>query len=181
MRYLRPFAALITVAAVTLACSGPPGSSSGPGSSEGGTASQAGGASQPAASSGGGGGGGGTGANGSLSYEITGDVTKSGDLDFAYVAGGVSMFAAGGWVAFFYSADGKTAVEINSNPQSNIVLFTDGEVVVTGTTDAGCTFDYSQNDASGLKGTIDCSNTIATNAAGTQIHVDLHLTVDAHT
>jgi hypothetical protein len=180
MRHLRPFAALLTVAALAIACSGPPGSSSGAGSTNGGTASQAGGASQPAASSGGGGGGG-TGANGSASYEVTGDVTKSGDLDFTYIAGGVSQFVDGGWVAYFYSADTKTVITLNSNPQSNIVLFTDSEIVVTGTTETGCTFDYSQNDASGLKGTIDCSNTIATNVAGAQIHVDMHVTVDAHT
>jgi hypothetical protein len=181
MRHLRPIAALLTVAALAVACSGPPGSSSG-GASQGGEASQGGGASQPAASTGGGGGGGGaTGANGSLSYEITGDVTKSGDLDFAYIAGGVSMFVAGGWVAYFYSEDEQTAVQINSNPQSNIVLFTDGEIAVTGTSETGCTFDYSQNDASGLKGTIDCTNVIAATATGTRINVDLHATVDAHT
>jgi hypothetical protein len=180
MRHLRPVAALFTVAALAVACSGSPGASSGGGSSDGGTASQAGGASQPASSTGGGGGGG-TGANGSASYEITGDVTKSGDLDFTYIAGGVSQFVEGGWVAYFYSEDTKTVVTINSNPQSNIVLFGDEEIVVTGTTETGCTFDYSQNDASGLKGTIDCTNTIATNVTGTQIHVDLHVTVDAHT
>jgi hypothetical protein len=180
MRHLRPFAALLTVAALAVACSGPPGSSSG---ADGGAASQGGGASEPAASSGGGGGGGGggTGANGSASYEITGDASKSGDLDFAYIAGGVSQFVDGGWVAYFYSEDTKTVVTVNSNPQSNIVLFGDEEIVVTGTEETGCTFDYSQNDASGLKGTIDCSNTIATTVTGTQIHVDLHVTVDAHT
>jgi hypothetical protein len=182
MRHPRPFAALLAIAALAVACSGPPGSSSGAGSSDGGTASQGGGASEPAASSGGGGGGGGgTGANGSVSYEITGDVSKSGDLDFAYIAGGVSQFVEGGWVAYFYSDDTKTVVTINSNPQSNIVLFGDEEIVVTGTADTGCTFDYSQNDASGLKGTIDCSNTIATTVTGTQIHVDIHVEVDAHT
>jgi hypothetical protein len=179
MRHLRPFAALLTVAAITLACSGPPGSSSGADSSDAGTASQAGGASEPAASSGGGGGG--TGANGSLHYDITGDVTKSGDLAFTYIAGGVSLFTDGAWVAYFYSEDTKTVVTINSNPQSNIVLFGDGEIVVTGTSETGCNFNYSQNDASGLKGTIDCTNIIATNVTGTQIHVDLHATVDAHT
>jgi hypothetical protein len=132
MRHLRPFAALLTVAALAVACSGPPGSSSG---ADGGAASQGGGASEPAASSGGGGGGGGggTGANGSASYEITGDASKSGDLDFAYIAGGVSQFVDGGWVAYFYSEDTKTVVTVNSNPQSNIVLFGDEEIVVTGT------------------------------------------------
>jgi hypothetical protein len=179
MRHLRPFAALLAMAAVTIACSGPPGSSSGA-ASQGGEASQGGGASQPAASSGGGGGGG-TGSNGSASYQITGDASKSGDLGFTYIGGGLSQFVNGGWIAYFYSEDTKTVITINSNPQSNIVVFGDEEIVVTGTGDTGCTFNYSQNDASGLKGTIDCANTVATTATGTQIHVDLHVTVDAHT
>jgi hypothetical protein len=180
MRHLRPFAALLAMAAVTIACSGPPGSSSGA-ASQGGEASQGGGASQPAASSGGGGGTGGTGSNGSASYQITGDASKSGDLGFTYIGGGLSQFVNGGWIAYFYSEDTKTVITINSNPQSNIVVFGDEEIVVTGTSETGCAFNYSQNDASGLKGTIDCANTIATTATGTQIHVDLHVTVDAHT
>ena len=180
MRHLRPFAALLAVAALTIACSGPPGSSSGA-SSQGSQPSTGSQPSEAAASSGGGGGGLGTGANGSLHYEITGDVTKSGDLAFTYIAGGVSMFTDGGWVAYFYSEDTKTVVTINSNAQSNIVLFGDGEIVVTGTSETGCNFDYSQNDASGLKGSIDCTNVIAANVSGAQIHVDFHATVDAHT
>ena len=158
-----------------------PGSSSGGASSDGSQPSTGSQPSQAAASSGGGGGGGvGTGSGG-LSYEITGDVTKSGDLDFAYISGGVSMFVDGGWVAYFTSEDQNTAVQINSNPASNIVNFGDGEIVVIGTSETGCNFDYSQNDASGLKGTIDCTNVLAANAAGAQIHVDFHATVDAHT
>jgi len=181
MRHLRSYLALLAIAAITAACSGSPGSSSGGASSDGSQPSTGSQPSQAAASSGGGGGGGvGTGSGG-LSYEITGDVTKSGDLDFAYISGGVSMFVDGGWVAYFTSEDQNTAVQINSNPASNIVNFGDGEIVVIGTSETGCNFDYSQNDASGLKGTIDCTNVLAANAAGAQIHVDFHATVDAHT
>jgi hypothetical protein len=177
MRHLRPFAALFAVAAIAVACSGPPGSSSG-------GAGQGGGASQPAASTGGGGGGAGGGSNGEfggITYEITGDVTKSGELNFAFINGGISQFIEGGWVAYFYSEDQNTVIQINSNPATNIVNFGDGETLVVGTSETGCTFDYSKNDASGLKGTIDCTNVIAANAAGTQINVDLHAEVDAHT
>ena len=181
MRHLRPYLALLAIAAITAACSGSPGSSSGGGNSDGSQPSTGSQPSQAAASSGGGSGGGvGTGSGG-LSYEITGDVTKSGDLDFAYLTGGISMFVDGGWVAYFTSEDQNTAVQINSNPASNIVNFGDGEIVVIGTSETGCNFDYSQNDASGLKGTIDCTNVLAANAAGAQIHVDFHATVDAHT
>ena len=183
MRHLRSYLALLAIAAITAACSSSPGSSSGGGSSDGGQPSSGSQPSQAAASSegGGGGGGGGTGANGGLSYEISGDVTKSGELDFAFLEGGVSVFADGGWVAYFVSEDQNTAVQINSNPASNIVNFGDGEIVVIGTEETGCSFNYSQNDASGLKGTIDCTNVLAANAAGAQIHVDFHATVDAHT
>jgi hypothetical protein len=176
MRHLRPFAALLTIAALTMACSGPPGSSSAGGSSQGGAASQ------PPASIGGGGGG--SGPNGSVKYEITGDVTKSGELAFTLINGGISQFLSsnGGWVAYFYSQDQNTVVQINSSPASNIFNFGDGEVLIVGTADTGCTFNYTQNDASGLKGTVDCQNvlTIKSNS-GEQVHTNVHATVDAHT
>ncbi len=179
MRHLRPYLALLTIAALAVACS--PGSSSG-GESQGTEPSTGSQPSQAAASSGGGGGGGGiSGANGSLSYEISGDVTQSGDLNFVYVNGGISLFADGGWVAYFYSEDEQTVVQINSNPQTSIVNFGDGAVLVIGTSETGCSFDWSQNDASGLKGDIDCNDTLATSTSGTQMHVDFHATVDAHT
>jgi hypothetical protein len=182
MRHLRPSVALLAITALTVACSGPPGSSSVGASSQAAGASQGAAASQPAASTGGGGGGGGTGANGSVKYEITGDATKSGELAFAYINGGVSLFTNGGWVAYFYSQDQNTVVQINSNPASNIFNFGDGEILIVGTAQTGCTFNYSKNDASGLKGTVDCQNVLTVNStSGTQIHTNLHATVDAHT
>jgi hypothetical protein len=177
MRHLRPFAALLTITALTVACSGPPGSSSGAGTSHAADASQGAGASQPAASTSGGG----ASANGSAHYEISGDVTQSGDLAFTYINGGVSQFVNSGWVAYFYSADQKTIVQVNSMKDTYSVTFGNGEVIVIGSADASCTFDFSKNDASGLKGTIDCPSPIATNATGQQIHVKLHVTLDAHT
>jgi len=181
MRHLRPVAALLAVTALTVACSGPPGSSPGGASSQAAGASHGAAASQPAASTGGGGGGG-SGANGSVKYEITGDVTKSGELAFAYINGGVSLFTNGGWVAYFYSQDQNTVVQINSNPASNIFNFGDGEILIVGTAETGCTFNYSKNDASGLKGTVDCQNVLTMNStSGAQLHSNIHATVDAHT
>ena len=58
------------------------------------------------------------GRNGSIHYEITGDVTKSGDLDFFYNAG-VSSFIEGGWqIAFFYDDlnNPQVVLQINSKP-----------------------------------------------------------------
>jgi hypothetical protein len=178
MRHLRPYLALLVIATMTAACSS--GGSSG-GESQGNQPSTGSQPSQAAASSGGGGGSDG-GANGSATYEITGDVTKSGELGFTYINGGISQFVDTGWVAYFYSADEQTIIQINSQSGTDIVNFADGEIIVVGTTaDGGCTFDYSQNDASGLKGTIDCSSPIASKITGEQIHVKLHATVDAHT
>jgi hypothetical protein len=176
MRHLRPFAALLGIAAITVACSSSAGESAGDGGGESAAA-----ASQPAASTGGGGGGGGTGDYGSLSYEISGDVTKSGDLAFTYINGGISQFIDSGWVGFFYSEDEQVVVQINSQSGTNIVNYGDGEITIIGTEETGCSFDYSQNDSSGLKGTVDCQDVLAVNASGTQIHVDFHAEVDAHT
>ena len=177
MRHLRPYLPLLAIAAMTAACSA--GGSSGD-QSQGSQPSTGSQPSQAAASSDGGGGGGG--ANGSATYEITGDVTKSGELGFTYINGGISQFVDTGWVAYFYSADEQTIIQINAQSGTDIVNFGDGEIIVVGTTaDGGCTFDYSQNDASGLKGTIECSSPIASKITGEQIHVKLHATVDAHT
>jgi hypothetical protein len=165
MRHLRSFAALLAIAAIAAACSG------GPASSSGGESSQGGEASQPAASTGGGGGGGG-GANGSMTYEITGDYEASGELPF--LAGGVSLWIeqSEGWAAFFGATDGSGAV-IQINTQSaegtpgQIWNFGDGTAAVTATSDpgsgSGCTFTLTKNDSSGTAGSVECDSAIVTN------------------
>lgn len=184
MRHLRPLPALIAVALIGAACSSPGASSGGQSQaaqqSQGGSASQGAGASQPAASTGGGGGGGGGGINGSVHYEITGDATKSGDLNF-FVNSGVSHFADGGWVAYFYNANSSVVLQVSSSPSALSAGYGDGEVTIVAGKSDGCTFDWSKNDASGLKGTIDCPDPTAVNASGAQVHVHFKATVDAHT
>jgi hypothetical protein len=62
------------------------------------------------------------------------------------------------------------------------VNYGDGEVLVVGTADAGCTFKYSKNDSGGLKGTIDCPTTVASNVtSGALMRIAFHGEVDAHT
>jgi hypothetical protein len=166
MQRLRPIAALLAIAAVTVACSGPPGSSSGGESSQGGAASQA--ASQPASSSGGGGGG----ANGSVTYEIKGDYES-----------------AGGWVANFANQSGEGAV-ILINTQAaegttgQIFTFGDGTVTMaaaSGDTGFDCTFTLTKNDSSGLVGDLKCTNALAIdNNSGAQKHVEVTAHWDAH-
>ena len=183
MRHLRPFPALIALAVIGAACSSPGASSGGnqsqaAGASQGAGASQAGGASQPAASTGGGGGGGG--GTGSLHYEITGDATKSGDLAF-FSSGGLSQFSSGGWVAYFNNTNSSVVVQISSVPSGESAGYGDGDITIVGAS-SDCTFDFSKNDASGLKGTIDCANPTAFNSASAgQIHVHFRATVDMHT
>jgi hypothetical protein len=183
MRHLRPFAALLTIAALTMACSGPPGSSSG------GESSQAGGASQPAASSGGGGGGG-SGVNGSVTYEITGDYQASGELPF--LAGGISLWveSAGGWVANFANQSGEGAVilintQAAEGTQGQIFTYGDGSVILSAvsTPDSGfdCTFDLTKNDSSGLVGDVHCNTALAVDATtGAQKRVKVTAHWDAH-
>ena len=186
MRYLRPFTALLTMAAITAACSASPGSSSG-GDGQPSTGSQP---SQAAASAGGGGGGGGGGANGSITYEITGDYQASGELPF--LAAGVSMWieSAGGWVANFADPDGNGTSYILLNTQAaegtpgQIFTFGDGSIILaagSGETGMGCTFNLTKNDSSGLSGDLDCTSAIAADATtGAQKHVKVHAEWDAH-
>lgn len=177
MRHLRPFPALIALAVIGAACSSP-GASSGDKQSQAAGASQGGAASQPAASTGGGGGGGG--GTGSLHYEITGDATKSGDLAF-FSSGGLSQFSSGGWVAYFNNTNSSVVVQISSVPSGESAGYGDGDITIVGAS-SDCTFDFSKNDASGLKGTIDCPNPTAFNSASAgQIHVHFRATVDMHT
>ena len=190
MRHLRPYLALLAIAAITVACSGSPGSSSDGGSSDGSQPSTGSQPSQAAASSGGGGGGGGTGANGSVTYEITGDYQASGELPF--LAGGISLWveSAGGWVANFGNQSGEGAV-ILINTQAaegttgQIFTYGDGSVILSAisTPDSGfgCTFTLTKNDSSGLIGDVHCNSALAVDATtGAQKHVQVTAHWDAH-
>ncbi len=174
MPNLRPILAFLAISAITVACSSP-GSSSAP-SSEASSAA----ASQPAASIGGGGGGGG-GANGSITYQISGGYTASGELPF--VALGVSVFdtGQGGWVAYFGGSTGGGAViQLNTSPNS-IANFGDGTVAIIGTEATGCTFTFDKNDAGGLKGKVQCHGTQGFKVSDTSpVTVDFTASWDAH-
>ena len=185
MRHLRLATALLAMTAISVACS-TAGSSSG-GASQA-ASSQGAAASQPAASTGGGGGGGG--ANGSVTYEITGEYEASGELPF--LAGGISLWvdSAGGWVANFANQSGGGAV-ILINTQAaegtpgQIFVFGDGTVSLSAASGEGsgfgCTFTQTKNDKDGLKGDLECSSALVVdNNSGAQkkVHVVAHW--DAH-
>ena len=187
MRHLRPYVVMLAIAAITTACSAAPGSSSGGDSSQGGEPSTGSQPSQAAASSGGGGGGG---ANGSVTYEITGDYEASGELPF--LAGGISLWIeqAGGWVANFANPSGEGAVVLINTQAAEgttgqIFTFGDGSVILTAisTVEAGnsCTFNLTKNDSSGLSGDVHCGSAIAADVnSGAQKTVQLTAHWDAH-
>ena len=185
MRHLRSFAALLAIAAITVACGS---SSSSGGQSQGSEPSTGSQPSQAAASSGGGGGGGG--GKGSITYEISGDYQASGEEPF--LAGGTSLWieSAGGWVANFADPQGNGSVVILLNTQTadgtpgEIFTFGDGTIILVaggGDSGMGCTFNHEKNDSSGLKGDVTCTSAIAVNnTTGAQLHVQVHAEWDAH-
>ncbi|MEO8638997.1 MAG: hypothetical protein ABI458_03665 [Chloroflexota bacterium] len=185
MRHLRLFTALLAVAAITAACSSTPNATS-VGQSQGSQPSTGSQPSQAAASAGGGGGGGG--ANGSITYEITGDYQASGELPF--LAGGISLWveSANGWVANFANPAGGAVISLNTQQGQTIgqgLTYGDGSVTVIAASDAGggtdCTFTLEKNDADGLKGHVECSSTLAVdNNTGAQKSVKFTAAWDAH-
>jgi hypothetical protein len=177
MRHLRPHLALLAMAAIIAACSGPPGSSSGAESqgSEPSTGSQP---SQAAAS-----GGGGSGANGSITYDITGDYEASGELPFLAAA---SVFDSNtqGWQASFAASGGSgTVISLTTVSQGQVFSFGDGTAVVIAVSESssgsGCTFSLNKNDASGLSGHVECSSAGVVQQSGTG-KVRLTADWDAH-
>lgn len=179
MRHLRPILAFLVISAFLVACSSPGGGSSGPSSEASSGASQPDASQATASSDGGGGGAGGGGLNGSITYQISGDYTASGELPFFPT--GVSNFGSGGWAAWFGEQGGDTVIQLNTNPDASIANFGNTEVAIVGIKDTGCTFNFTKNDASGLAGSVECRGIQAVKSqASSLIHVDFTATWDAH-
>lgn len=171
MRHLRPYFALLAIAAITAACSGAPGSSSGGESSQGGEASQGGGASQPAASSGGGGGGGGNGGifgDGSAEYQITGDFTADGELGFVPAASQVSQDSYS--LSFTDDENSSTILVISIIGDARALSYGDAGHTIPG---AQCDWNLSRQDADGVAGTFNCDNAVLFSADGASGQVDI--------
>lgn len=120
----------------------------------------------------------GGGANGSVTFQISGDYEISGELPFVPLA---STFNNGGWSATF-AEDGSDAIlVINSIPGSLTVSYGDTEVVLTAIEAAGCSFDFDQNDSNGLVGSFACSGAaIGFRQSGAMITVNFSGEVSAH-
>ncbi|MEX1155542.1 MAG: hypothetical protein WED12_00130 [Chloroflexota bacterium] len=186
MRHLRPFLALLAVAALIAAC-GTPGSGA-PDESNGGggeaTATPDGGGGGEATATPGGGGGGG-GANGSITYQITGDVEASGELPFLTVGLSVWDPTTSGWIAWFVTEDGNNSIILNLQPSGQIFTYASETFTVIGTSEPGsgtdCTFDVTRNDqGSGLAGSLDCSSALVSDATGAFRSATVHAEWDAH-
>jgi hypothetical protein len=118
------------------------------------------------------------GANGSVTYDITGDYTSSGELPFSPL---LSTFGNGGWVAIFGENSGDTVFQINSIPGTEIVNFGNADIAIPGTRDGGCTIEFTQNDADGLVGTYECHGVVtAMSQTGSPATVDFSGDFDAH-
>jgi hypothetical protein len=192
MRHLRSVIAFVAIALLAVACSSPsasqPTDSNGGGGGEGSSEPSSGGGEATATPDGGGGGGGGGGANGSITYQITGDYEASGELPF--IALGLSLWdeTQGGWVANFVQPSGEGPyILLNTATlgSGQILSFGDGTVLVVAISDPNsgydCTFTLDKNDTSGLKGSMECSNTSGTNVnTGAQLSVQIHAEWDAH-
>jgi hypothetical protein len=173
MRYLQPIPGLLTMTAILVACSTSGASpsaqtSQAAGASQSATpsASQSAAPSQPAASTG-------AGANGSVTYHISGDYTASGELPLVVLASSSfdpAVFDTTGWVATFAQTNGTVVLRLDtrpagsSHPNSPSAEFSDGVAIVTATEAFGCTFTFTKNDAGGLAGKVECPATHVSNA-----------------
>jgi hypothetical protein len=167
MRYLRQFAALLAIAAITVACGTSPGASSGGESSQGSEPSTG---SQPsqAAASGGGGGGGGGGANGSITYEITGDFTADGELGFVPAASQVSQDSYS--LSFTDDENSSTILVISIIGEARALSYGDEGRTIPG---AQCDWNLTRQDADGVAGTFNCDNAVLFSADGASGQVDI--------
>jgi hypothetical protein len=117
---------------------------------------------------------------GSITYQFSGDSTVAGELPFIHESRGeVSTFDNDGWAAYFGSeGQDYPYLTVNSHGTGGF-WYDDGQIIALA---ESCTSAWSQNDASGLAGTIDCSSGDASLDMGTglQVHPTFHATVDIH-
>ena len=170
----------IVVGLLVAACAAPSGE---PGSSDDGNGSSQG---QPVQTdepttsdggSGGNGGNGGTGANGSVTFDISGDVTESGELPFIPILGGFFQQNGASYMPFAESesANGEV-VFITLSDEQNVFAYGNGEVSIPA---ADCEWNVTRNDASGATGSFTCNDALAITASGMGT-VDVHGEFDAH-
>jgi len=176
----RSIAALFALALVASACGGDDGGSSSGANDTSATTSDGG----SDTSTGGGSGNTINDDHGKVNFKITGDATAEGELPFVYVEvlgmSGLSVYdeAQNGWAAWFgKGGDAKQLVQMHTG--TGIFSYTDGDVLVNGVKDQGCTFNYSQNDKDGFKGSVDCKGAQVLKGTGTG-KADIKATFEGH-
>jgi hypothetical protein len=177
----RPILIILTLVAglVVAACASPSGE---PGSSDGGGSGSSQGqpaqTNEPATSDGGsGGGGGGSGANGSVTFEITGDVTESGELPFIPILGGFFQQEGASYMPFANSDNAAgEVVFITLSPDGNVFAYGNGTVSIPA---ADCEWNITRNDDSGATGSFTCTDAMAISESGIGT-ADVSGSFDAH-
>jgi hypothetical protein len=139
--------------------------------------SSAGEPSTPAESQAGGGGGGGGigGGTGSVTFNINGGYTDSGELPFA---GNYAYWQVAG-VTFLVFTDDTDATEANGviltiSEEGNIFQYVTDDIVIPA---AECDWDVRQNDASGAAGSFSCSDQSGFGTGG-ELFTDLDISGD---
>lgn len=170
----------IVVGLLVAACAAPSGE---PGSSDGGNGSSQG---QPVQTdepttsdggSGGNGGNGGTGASGSVTFDISGDVTESGELPFLTVLGGFFQQNGASYMPFANSENSEgEVIFISLSADGNVFAYGNGTVSIPA---AECDWNITQNDDSGAAGSFTCNDALAITESGMGT-VDVHGEFDAH-
>jgi hypothetical protein len=169
MRQLRLIVILVTLAMVAAGCGGSSDSPEAGSSDDGGggipSAEPGDGGSDGGNDGGDGGGGDIITGNGSAHYEITGDVTASGDLSFILLT---STFDGASGQAYLTFSDGgdEVLIVLLDRQGGSAVQFGNPEIAIS-PTPVGCTFDIGNLDDSSASGSFDCKNQLA--AAGEQI------------
>jgi len=164
MRHLRPALAILALAAILVACSGAPGTSTGNQQSQGAESSDGGGGgggggggatATPASSDGGGGGGGGgIFGNGSADYQVTGGITDDAD-DLAFVPAASVINQNGAYSLSFYSEDSERLLIIILSDDGNTLSWTNSEATMAGT---NCDWNVTRKDDNGAEGSFTCNN-----------------------
>ncbi|HAX81719.1 MAG TPA: hypothetical protein DCY40_04030 [Actinobacteria bacterium] len=172
MRTMRLFIAVAALALIATACGDDDAATTTQPGSTGTTTATTAGTPTTSGSAGGG-------ANGSVTFQISGDYETSGEFPFVPQA---SAFSNGGWSATFGLAGSEAILVMNTIPGTLTVSYGDTEVVISGIEGAGCSFDLDQNDSNGLVGSFACSGAGFgfISQTGAMITVDFSGEVAAH-
>jgi hypothetical protein len=170
MQRLRSIGSGVSLVMLLAACGGSPAATQGPGAATSGPGGGGGSTSAPVATTDGGGGSGG-GGTGTVKYEVTGTLQKSGELPF-FAVGSRFGGAAGIGLTFTTEAGGAIFSIVEANGQHAISL-TDEQ---HGLTWASCETYEMNATGSSATGRFDCSQGFGTVIADGTMVTDIHLT-----